>query len=87
MIELKIKRILGIAVCILFGLFQLSMFFYGLDVKNGSWGACFFFLPLTAYYGVVGAKYYFDISYFTAIILMIAQGVFAGYAFSWITDD
>lgn len=42
MIELKIKRVLGIAACILFGLFQLSMFFYGLDVKNGSWGACFF---------------------------------------------
>lgn len=87
MIELKIKRILGIAAVVLFGLFQLSMLFYGIDVKNGSWWTCLFFFPLTVYYMVVGAKYYFGISYFTAIILMIAQGVFAGYAFSWITDD
>lgn len=43
MIELKIKRILGIVASVLFGLFQLSMFFYGLDVKNGSWGGHAFF--------------------------------------------
>lgn len=84
---MKIKRLLGILVCGLFALFQFSMFFYGLDVKNGSLGWCIWFPPLVPYYGLVGAKYYFEISYFTAIILMTAQGIFVGYAFSWITDD